>query len=288
VTSSVNLHEGKVTRGLDLAVLLLSVGESQIGDLGPVERLLARPLERLSPSLVSEPVADEVSIASIDENGNLLENAGHKAVEGLHPVALEQKVTVDVEVAALVAGNLNAKSVHDRLLVEIVADPSQSAIAKIAAVLALAANVVDVLPCALVRSDERVVTINRGGHAAPYTAAFVAVIDQRLATGQRVVHSLALALSEDGGIATLTASHGAVVLVLSIAISQAIANQNGLEVDVAVLVRQNLRGEDRDVVASIGLAGDMEVLFRIFGELVEEERQQRVDVLAGGDSVADR
>ena len=45
---------------------------------------------------------------SVDQDGDLLQNAGDEAVEGLHPIALEKEVAVDVKVAAIVAGDLGA------------------------------------------------------------------------------------------------------------------------------------------------------------------------------------
>jgi hypothetical protein len=51
-------------------------------------------------------------------------------------------------------------------------------------------------------------------------------------------------------------------------------------------VRQDLRGKDRDIVASVGLASDVEVLLGIFRELLEEQGQQSIDVLASSNSVA--
>ena len=40
-------------------------------------------------------------------------------------------------------------------------------------------------------------------------------------------------------------------------------------------------------MASIRLASNVEVLLSILGELVEEESEERIDILAGSDSVAD-
>lgn len=75
MASAVDLHESKVTRRLDLAVLLAVGLEGR--KLGALEVLVAGPLELIGPSLVTEPVADEVGIAGVDENGNLLQNTGH-------------------------------------------------------------------------------------------------------------------------------------------------------------------------------------------------------------------
>lgn len=50
---------------------------------------------------------------------------------------------------------------------------------------------------------------------------------------------------------------------------------------------ENLGSKDRDIVASIGLASDVEVLLGILRELFEEQGQQGIDVLASSYSIAD-
>lgn len=247
----IDLHEGEVARRLELAVLLLGTRKSQIRDFSPVERLLAWPLESLGPGLVAKPIADKISITGVDENRDLFENARDKAVEWLHPVALEEEVAVDVKVAAVVGRDLSSKGFHDGLLVQIVADVAQPLIAKVTRVLALATDVVNVLTSALVGTHHGIVAVDRCGHTAPHTAALVAVVDQRLAARKGVVHATAFAFVKDRRIPTLAAGHWAVVFVLSVAISQAVADQNGLEVDVAVLVREDLRGKDRNIMTGI-------------------------------------
>lgn len=111
MASTIDLHEGKVTARLDLAVLLAVVLE--VLDLGVAEILLARPLKLVGPCLVTEPVADKVGITSIDENGDLVKNVGDELVVRLHPVASKEEVSVDVHVAAVVAADLNTKSLLD-------------------------------------------------------------------------------------------------------------------------------------------------------------------------------
>lgn len=51
---------------------------------------------------------------------------------------------------------------------------------------------------------------------------------------------------------------------------------------------ENLGGKDGDIVTSVALAGDVEVLLGVLWELFEEEGQQGIDILAGGRGVADR
>ena len=286
VASLVDLHEGEVSGGLDLAVLLISLGNRKVLELGLVEALLAGPLESLAPSLVAEPVADEVGITGIDQDRDLLEDTGDETVERLHPVTLEEEVAVDIKVAAVIALNLDTESIHDILLVQVVAYPPKTGVAEVATILALSADVIDILASALIGANELVVTVDGGRNARPDTAALVAVTDERLATRESIVHAAALALAENGRVATLATGHGAVVLILGKRISQAVADHNRLEVDVAVLVGQNLGSKDGDIVASIRLASNVEILLSILGELVEEEGKESVDILAGSNSVA--
>lgn len=256
-------------------------------DLSLSEVLVAGPVKNVGPGLVAEPVADEIGITSIDENGNLLQDLGDKLMVGLHPVTGKEEVAVDVHVAAVIAADLNTKSLLDVVLVEVVGDVSESGVAEVAAVLALAANVVDVETSALVRTHHGIVAVDAGRDARPDAAGLVATLDEVLASGKSVVHGLALALAQDRGVATLAASHGAVVGVLGVAISETVTNQNTLKVDVAVLVGENLRSENGDVVTGIRLSSNVEVLLGVLGELVEEESEKSVNVLAGGNGVAD-
>lgn len=129
MAGSVDLDEGEVPGGLDLAVLLTVSLEGR--QLGALEVLVAGPVQLVGPSLVTEPVADEVGITGIDEDRDLLEQARNEQVEGLHPVALEKEVTVDVEVAAVVAvDSLDAEGFHDVLLVEVLVDVSETRVAE--------------------------------------------------------------------------------------------------------------------------------------------------------------
>lgn len=123
VTGLVQPQEGKVSRRLDLPNLLLT--EHVWSQLFTVESLLALPLESVGPGLVSEPVADKVGITSIDQDWDLLEDLGNELLEWKHPispinitsrqeifenlpVAVEQKVPVDVKVATLKAADLGS------------------------------------------------------------------------------------------------------------------------------------------------------------------------------------
>jgi len=286
VAGGVQTHEGKVAGALDGANLAVVAEELEVIERRLLVVLVAGPLKRVGPGKVAEPVADEVGVTSVDQDGDLLEDTGDKAVEGLHPVTLEEEVAVDVHVAGVVLADLCTESLHDIGAVQILLDPLKLVVAEIAA-RALGADIVRVLTSALVRTDHGVVAVNAGGHARPNALAVVARLDELLAARERVVHSLALLLIEHSGPATITAGHWAVVLVLSKAVGQTVADQDRLEVDIALLVRQNLRSEDGDVVTSVALAGDVEVLLGVLRELLEEEGEESIDVLAGSNGVAD-
>lgn len=291
MTASVDTHESKVAVGLvlaDLLALVLVVHDLQVLHGSRRELLLPRPFESLGPRLVAEPVADEVSITSVDQDGNLLEDTRDHAVIWLHPVAVEEEVAVDIKVAGVVAVNLGTNSLQNLGLVEVLGNVSESLVAKVAGVLTLAANIIDVLSGALVWTKQGVVAVDRSRHTGPCILRVVTRLDHGLATEQSVVHRAASALVKDSRVASLTAGHRPVVTVLSKAIGETVANQNRLEVDVAVLVREDLGGENWNVMASVGLSGDVEVLLSILGELLEEKGKQSVDVLAGRDGVTDR
>ena len=91
---------------------------------------------------------------------------------------------------------------------------------------------------------------------------------------------MAFALAKNGFPSSFSASHGSVVCVLSEPIGKTVADKDRLEVDISFLVAEDFGGKDRDVMTSIGFAGNVEVLVRIFGELFEEESEERIDVLA--------
>lgn len=288
VTCTVDLHEGEVATGLDLAVFLRVPVNLERLNLSLLETLLARPLESVGPSLVAEPVADEVGITSINQDRDLLQDAGNHMMVRLHPVTGKKEVAVDVHVAAVIAINFSTKSFLDIILVKVIRDVAKARVAQIAAILAVASNIIDISTGALVRSHHRVVAVDASGNARPGAARLVAGLDERLASGKGIVHAAALALAEDRRIATLTTSHGTVVSILSVAIGKTIADQNTLEVDVTVLVGEDLRCEDGNVVASIRLSSNVEVLLSVFGELVEEEGEKSINVLASSHSVANR
>ena len=166
VATGVQPHEGEVTARLDLTDLLAVAIDLEVLHRGVLEALLARPLQSLGPGLVAEPVADVVGVTGVDEDGDLLEDAGNDAVEGLHPVTAKEEVTVDVEVAGFVVADLSADGLHDLLLVEEALYPVKLIVAEAVAAARLA-NIVDVLASALVRTDHGVVAVDGSRHTAP-------------------------------------------------------------------------------------------------------------------------
>lgn len=285
VASTKDLHEGEVAGGLDTSILLAIGLERR--ELCLLKVLVSRPLKLVGPSLVAEPVADKIGVASINKNRNLLEDAWDKKVERLHPVTVEQEVAVDVKVAAIIrVDRLNAESLHYVLLVQVLVDGGETWIAQ-ATSLAVYANIVRISACLLVRTDHLVVAIDGGRNTAQPALALVAAGDHGLAPRKGVVHALTLALVQDSIVSTLSAGHWAVVRVLGVGVGQTVADEDGLQVNVAVLVRKDLGREDGDVVACVGLAGDVEVLLGVLRELLEEQGQERVYVLASSGGVAD-
>ena len=207
-------------------------------------------------------------------------------MEGLHPVASEEEVSVDVKVARVVLANLSTESLHNLRSVEVFADPVELIVAEAVAA-ALLCDVVRVAASLLVRTDHGVIAVDGGRYTRPDALTVIAALNQAQATGQSVVHGLALLRVKDSWRTTLATSHGAVLGVLGQTIGKTVTNENGLKVDVALLVRENLRGKDGDVVASVGFTRNVERLGCVLGELLEEEGQEGVDILAGSDSVGD-
>lgn len=228
MATAVETHVGEVAVRLDLADLPASVLillDDDILHLSSGKLRLTGPLKSLSPRLVTEPVANEVGVTGVDEDGDLLEETGHQAVIRLHPVAVEEEVAVDVEVARVIAVNLGAEGLTHALLVEVLAHVAHALVAQVGLILALSANVVDVLASALVRGQQGIVAVDGGWDTDPGTLAVVAGLDHLLAARQSIVHGLAALLIQNSGVATLAARHGPVVLVLSEAVGQTVSNE---------------------------------------------------------------
>jgi hypothetical protein len=76
-------------------------------------------------------------------------------VEWLHPVPLEEEVSVDVKIATVVAADFDTELLLDLSLVKIFANIAQGRVAEVARILALATNIIDVLGAALAKSRRR-------------------------------------------------------------------------------------------------------------------------------------
>ena len=78
----------------------------------------------------------------------------------------------------------------------------------------------------LVRTDECIVAVDACRNTRPNAFAIVAVLDQALAAGESVVHSLTFTFVENSRVPALSTSHWSVVFILGITISKTIADQN--------------------------------------------------------------
>jgi len=235
MSSTKYLEEGEITTVLDFSVFVAIV-ECNILNLSLVEIFLTRPLQRIGPSLITKPVANEISIASINQDWNLLKDTWHETVERLHPITLEEEVAVNVEITAVITANFNSKFLLNSLLVQIFADPAKGRITEVAGILAWTADIVDVLSSTLIRAQQSVVAVDASGNTRPDTLTIVAALDEALAARKSVSHSLAFTIVKDSRVTTLSTSHRLIVLVLSKTISETITNQYRFEVDVTFLV----------------------------------------------------
>jgi hypothetical protein len=68
---------------------------------------------------------------------------------------LEEEVSVDVEIAAVVTADFDAELFLNLSLVKIFADIAQGRVAQVAGILALATNIIDVLGAALAKPRGR-------------------------------------------------------------------------------------------------------------------------------------
>ena len=172
-------------------------------------------------------------------------------MERHHPVTLEQKVSVDIKVARIIAADFNTECVNDFLIVEVLGDITKGGVAKVTFILALSTDIIDVLASSLVWANHGIVAVDASRDARPNALTVIAVLDEALAAGKSVFHSLTLTLGKNSRIPTLPTCHGLVVFILGQPISKTISDKHGLQVNVALLVRKDLGCENRDVVTSV-------------------------------------
>lgn len=144
MSSTKDTSECEVTTALE-GTSLVSTLQLEILGLGGIEILLARPFKSISPCLVSEPVADEISITSIDQDWDLLEDTWYQTVERLHPVTLEEEVSVDIEVAAVIAADFNTEFLLHIGLVQELANPAKGRVAQVAGVFTFTTDIINIL-----------------------------------------------------------------------------------------------------------------------------------------------
>lgn len=144
MSSTKDTSECEVATALE-GTSLVSILQLEILGLGGVESLLARPFKSISPCLVSEPVADEISITSVDQDWNLLEDTWYQTVERLHPVTLEEEVSVDIKVAAVITADFNTKFLLNIGFVQELANPAKGRVAQVAGVFTFATDIINIL-----------------------------------------------------------------------------------------------------------------------------------------------
>jgi hypothetical protein len=191
---------------------------------------------KLSSKTNQNPTANIVGITSIDENRDLFKYSWDQTMERQHPVAGEQEISVNIEVAAVIFADFGTKLRHDSLLIQILADPAKSGIAQVARVLTFSAHIIDIVPGLLIRTNQCIIAVDAGRDARPNALRVVAVLNELLAAWQGVIHGLAFALIKYAGPCAVTASLRPVVCVLRVTIGETVTNQNRLYVDIPLLV----------------------------------------------------
>jgi len=141
----------------------------------------------------------------------------------------------------------------DFFLVKIFANIAKCRIAEVAGVFALATDIIHVLErgsvtapkggrrftylaSLLVGTNESIIAVNTRRDTRPDALAIVAVLDQTLAARKCIIHGLTFAFVENSWVTALPTGHWSVVFILSVSISETIADQDRLQVDVALLV----------------------------------------------------
>ena len=170
----------------------------------------------------------------------------------------------------IIAVNLCAKGFHNLWLVEPFVDPSKLSVTE-RSIFAWNTDIVRVLSCSLVGSDDGIVAVDSRRNTWPDTLAIVTAFNEWLASRERVVHSLTLAFFYNGWPATIAASHRPVVFVLREAVGKTVTDQDRFQIDVSLLVTHNLRREYGYVMSRIRLSGNMKILMGVLREQLEKE-----------------
>ena len=80
-------------------------------------------------------------------------------MERLHPVALKEEVAINVKITAFVSIDFNAKILENFRSVEPLSDVTELLITEISAIFTFATDVVDILSCPLVWSQESIIAV---------------------------------------------------------------------------------------------------------------------------------
>lgn len=285
MTSTKHTQESEMLVILDFASSL--VVNDPVSDWLCLKFLMLGPWQSVNPSLVTQPVTDEILVTSVNENRQLrLQHLDHTLVIRSHPITRKQKVSVDVEVTTLVLLDFDTQLFADLRQVQVVINILQLFVTQ-AGALALGSDIVDISSSFLVWTHLSVVTVDACWNTGPDRARVVTVLNQRGTSWNRGSHVVTFLWRQDRWLTTFTTSHWLVVLVLRQWVGQTVSNQYRFEVEGALWVAQDLRRKDWDVVASVGLACNVEVKFLVFWELLEEQFQERVHVFTGCYGVSD-
>lgn len=144
MTSTKDSGKCKVATALK-GTSIMSVLQLKILGLSSIKSLLSRPFKSISPCLVSKPVADEISITSIDQDWDFLKDTWDQSVERLHPVTLEEEVSVDIKVTAIITAHFNTEFLLNIGLVQEFTNPTKSRVAQVAAIFTLATDIINIL-----------------------------------------------------------------------------------------------------------------------------------------------
>ena len=245
-----NPHEGKIALALNLANLLAVTTKLQGSASNLLVGLAPGPFKSISPCGIAQPVADEVSITSIDQYWNLVQDVWNETVERLHPVPSEKEVPIHVKVAPIIAVNLHSKSLHDLWLVQIIVDPPKLGVAQ-TSILARFTHIVWILTGSLIRTEDGVIAVDGCRNTRPNAPAIVAALDKRLAARQSIVHGLASALVDNGWPAAIPTCHGSVMFVLGKAVGETVTNHDGFQINIGLLMPLYLTCKHGYIVTSV-------------------------------------
>lgn len=217
----------------------------------------------------------------------MLQDAGNEPMIRFHPVAIQQEVSVYVEVTRRESIDFGSHCLLDMVSVEVLGNEPELRVTEILGVLAFFTNVIHILSRPLIWAHHDVVAINRRRDTRPDAFALITAFDERLAPGKCIVHPATSALIKDGRPTAVPTSHGPIECILSHPIGETVPDQNRFKVDIQILVTEDFRREHRDVVACVRLSGNMKILVSVLRKLLEEQSEQRINIFACCNGIAD-